>query len=86
MKLTPKYYIPVIVFVIIFLTMYFLEKDVDKRKKASFIIVRAFLPALTSALVFFVVLSKFNKKEAMMEGNFFQPTVLENTNVAASTP
>jgi RsiW-degrading membrane proteinase PrsW (M82 family) len=86
MKLNHKYYIPVIVFAIIFLTMYFLEKDKEKRNTVSFILVRAFLPALTSAVVSFVVLSKFNKKEALMEGNYFQPTVLENTNVAASTP
>ena len=86
MKLTPKYYIPIIVFVIIFLTMYFLEKDVEKRKTVSFIFVRAFLPALTSGLVFFVILNNLNKKEPMMQGNYFQPTVIENTNVASSTP
>ena len=86
MNFNHKYYIPIIVFLFIFLTMYFLEKDKEKRNTVSFIIVRAFLPALTSGLVFFVVLNNLNKKEPMMEGNFFQPTVMENTNVASSTP
>ena len=86
MKFNHKYYIPVIVFLVIFLTMYFLEKDKEKRNTASFIIIRAFLPALTAALVFFVVLNNLNKKEPMMEGNFFQPTVIESANDLASTP
>lgn len=86
MNLNHKYYIPVIVFLVIFLTMYFLEKDKEKRNTVSFISIRAFLPALASGLVLFVVLNKFNKKEALMEGNYFQPTVIDNTNAVASTP
>ena len=54
------YYIPILTFLIISISMYLLEKDSTKKKTSKFIFIRVLLPAVTLALVSFVII-KYNK-------------------------
>jgi len=74
----PIYYIPIILFLVISLSMYFLEKDSTKKNKSKFIFIRVVLPALTVALLSFVIIkykdSQLFSSEPTMKGNYFEPS------------
>jgi len=80
--LQPIFYIPVILFLVIALTMYFLESDTTKRNTMSFIGIRVILPAIVVALLSFVIIkyrdSSLFSQEKMMKGNYFD---LPNENI-----
>ena len=69
------YIIPVLVFLLIVLIVYYLEKDQSKKKKPRFLFVRAILPGFTMALVTFLLIkykgSDLFVNEQVMKGNYF---------------
>ena len=70
------YYIPILTFLIISISMYLLEKDSTKKKTTRLILVRGLLPAVTLALVSFVVIkykaSSLFSPEKMMQCDYFE--------------
>ena len=76
----PIYYIPIILFLVISLSMYFLEKDSTKKNKSKFIFIRVVLPAVTVALLSVIIIkykdSQIFSNEPIMEGNYFEPSAV----------
>ena len=71
----PIIYIPVLCFAFIAAIMYYLESDSSKKNTTKFIFIRVVSPALTVALLAFVIIKYKDtgifSQEPMMQGNFF---------------
>jgi len=69
------YIVPVLVFLLIVSIVYYLEKDQSKKKKSSFLFVRAILPGFTMALITYLLIkyksSDLFVNEPLMKGNYF---------------